>query len=220
MNRTFERIAGGLAALAFLVGATGLARADVVVVSAQTNFFAPDEITVATGDTVLWSFDQGVHTTTSVDGLWDSGILGQGSTFSYTFDQAGDYGYVCTLHLDCCNMEGVIHVVDPVTLSGPLASQDADDPDAVGQATYVMRPDHSTLSVAVGGVVSTATLDVFVNGNFVGTITLDGDGNGELDLDSANGDNVPALQDGDEIEVYDAADDATLILLGNVSAGQ
>jgi hypothetical protein len=62
-------------------------------------------------------------------------------------------------------------------------------------------------------------VDVFVNGNFVGTITLDSNGNGELDLNTANGDMVPNLHNGDEIEVYDAADDVTLILLGNVSVG-
>ncbi len=220
MNRTFARIAGGLAALALLAGAAGSARADVVVVSTRSNFFSPDEITITTGDTVCWSFDQGTHTTTSADGLWDSGILPQGSMFMYTFTEAGDYGYVCTLHIDCCNMEGLIHVVDPVILSGPLASQDTDDPDAVGQASFVMRPDRSTLSVAVSGVISTTSLDVFVNGNLIGSITLDCNGNGELDLNTDNGDDVPNLQDGDEIEIYDAADDVTLILLGNVSAGQ
>ena len=219
MNRWFARIAGGLAALAVLFGGAGAARSDAIVVSTRSNFFAPSDITITTGDTITWSFDQGTHTTTSVDGLWDSGILFQGSSFQYTFTQAGDYAFICTLHIDCCNMAGVVHVVDPVDLSGSLASQDADDPNATGQAAYEMRANRSTLSVAVASVVSTTAVDVFVNGNFLGTINLDANGNGELDLNTDNGDMVPSLQDGDEIEVFDAADDLTLILLGNVSVG-
>jgi plastocyanin len=219
MSGRFVRIAGGLAALALLVGAAGAARADVIVVSTRSNFFSPSDITITTGDTISWSFDQGTHTTTSADGLWDSGILSQGASFQHTFTQAGNYAYICRLHIACCNMSGVIHVVDPVDLSGSLASQDADDPNATGRAAFEMRANRSTLSVAVTNVVSTTSVDVFVNGNFVGTITLDSNGNGELDLNTANGDMVPNLHDGDEIEVYDAADDVTLILLGNVSVG-
>ncbi len=218
MNSWFARTSGGLIALALLAGGTGLARADVIMVHVTSNVFTPSEVTIATGDTVCWIWDQGVHTSTSVDGLWDSGIIGPGSMFEYTFDQAGDYDYFCSLHLECCNMAGIIHVVDAVELSGTLAGGDA-DPDATGQVAFEMRPDRTTLSVAVAGVTSTDTVDVFVNGNFLGTIALDGDGNGELDLSTLNGDDVPNLQDGDEIEVYDAADDATLIVIGNVSSG-
>ncbi len=218
MKSWFARTSGGLIALALLAAGTGFARADVIMVHLTNNVFTPSEVTIATGDTVCWIWDEGVHTSTSVDGLWDSGIIGPGSMFEYTFDQAGDYAYFCSLHLECCNMEGIIHVVDAVELSGTLTGGDA-DPDATGQAAFEMRPDRTTLSVAVAGVTSTATVDVFVNGNFIGTIALDGNGNGELDLSTLNGDNVPNLQDGDEIEVYDAADDATLVVIGNVSSG-
>jgi len=38
------------------------------------------------------------HTVTSTTGLFDSGILNPGQTWSYTFVQAGVYNYYCTLH--------------------------------------------------------------------------------------------------------------------------
>ena len=39
-----------------------------------------------------------IHTTTSTDGVWDSAILNPGDTFSFTFDEAGTYEYLCSLH--------------------------------------------------------------------------------------------------------------------------
>ena len=48
---------------------------------------------------MTWTNDGGViHTTTSTDGLWDSGILDPGGTFSFTFDEAGTFEYLCSLH--------------------------------------------------------------------------------------------------------------------------
>src|SRR5713226_542149 len=105
MNRFHQtlrvlRFLVGVAALAFLVGRGSLAEADTIVVHLKNNFFSPAEVSVATGDTVCWMWDEGVHTTTSVDGLWDSGIQSAGSMFEYTFGNAGDYAYICSLHIN------------------------------------------------------------------------------------------------------------------------
>jgi plastocyanin len=100
-------------AFALPVGGAGVAKADVVFVEVNSNFFDPIEITVAPGDTVCWFWSKGLHTTTSLDGLWDSDILGPGSMFEYTFTTVGDYYYYCSRHLDCCGMAGVVHVVSP-----------------------------------------------------------------------------------------------------------
>jgi len=110
MRTCFARLFIGVAAFALLAGGAGAARADTIFVSVESNFFDQDEITINAGDTVVWVFVSGAHTTTSVDGLWDSGIHGPGFMFEYTFNDPGDYLYVCTLHFDCCNMAGVVHV--------------------------------------------------------------------------------------------------------------
>ena len=38
------------------------------------------------------------HTATSDTGVWDSGNLGPGASFSKTFQNAGTFTYKCTIH--------------------------------------------------------------------------------------------------------------------------
>ncbi len=38
------------------------------------------------------------HTVTADDGSFDSGTLNGGQSFSYTFEQPGEYPYYCALH--------------------------------------------------------------------------------------------------------------------------
>jgi plastocyanin len=99
--------------LALLLGAPAVTRADTWIVIVESNDFDPFDITIAPGDDVCWMWTTGFHTTTSVDGLWDSDVLPPGSMFDYTFTDPGDYYYICTLHFDCCGMAGVVHVVPP-----------------------------------------------------------------------------------------------------------
>src|SRR5581483_5866904 len=48
--------------------------------------FQPAALTINAGDTVTWANNGSVpHTTTSLDGLWDSGLLNPGQTFSVPF---------------------------------------------------------------------------------------------------------------------------------------
>ena len=62
------------------------------------NFaFSPKEITIKVGDTITWTQEDTVHHTTT-GGIWDSVDLGQGQTYSKTFDKAGTYDYICTIH--------------------------------------------------------------------------------------------------------------------------
>ncbi len=61
--------------------------------------FVPGTLTVKVGTTVTWTNKDSVgHTVTSDDGIFDSGMLGKGSSFSYTFTTAGTFGYFCTPH--------------------------------------------------------------------------------------------------------------------------
>lgn len=84
-------------------------------VSMIENVFVPETLSVATGDTVVWS-NNGIvnHTSTSgtncnPDGLWDSGLVSPGDSFSFVFDSAAEYPYFCIPH---CNlgMTGLISV--------------------------------------------------------------------------------------------------------------
>src|SRR5260370_20671975 len=106
MRSRFVRFYVGVAAAVFLLSWAELAEANTIVIDVKSNFFSPNDVTVVAGDTVRWVWDEGVHTTTSSDGLWDSGVLHVGSIFEYTFNNPGDFAYTCTIHFNCCNMAG------------------------------------------------------------------------------------------------------------------
>ncbi len=77
--------------------ATGVAGTATVSIA---NFaFMPAELTVATGDTVTWSNDDGApHGLAYKDGAQGTNLLLPGAKFARTFDRAGSYDYICTVH--------------------------------------------------------------------------------------------------------------------------
>ena len=42
--------------------------------------------------------DPSRHDWTSRDGVWASPALAQGQSYSFTFNQAGSYPYLCSIH--------------------------------------------------------------------------------------------------------------------------
>jgi len=64
------------------------------------NFdFSPMSITVKTGTSVTWkNLDGEPHTVTSLDGLFRSGGLDTGDSFSFKFEKPGIYKYACSIH--------------------------------------------------------------------------------------------------------------------------
>jgi plastocyanin len=47
---------------------------------------------------IVTNEDDVSHTWTSEDDVFDSGSLSQGESFQYTFEDAGEYSFVCTIH--------------------------------------------------------------------------------------------------------------------------
>jgi plastocyanin len=74
------------------------------------NFsFGPNELQVKVGTTVTWTNqDSTRHTVTADDGTFDSGALSEGSSFSFTFTEAGTFPYSCNFHP---SMVGTVTVV-------------------------------------------------------------------------------------------------------------
>ncbi|NND03731.1 MAG: hypothetical protein HKN91_13190 [Acidimicrobiia bacterium] len=66
--------------------------------------FAPVDLTVVPGTTVIWTNDGGTAHTTSQDSQdpvnrsWDSGSLAAQDSFAVTFDVADTYSYLCSIH--------------------------------------------------------------------------------------------------------------------------
>lgn len=70
-----------------------------IVANAGSNSYSPNPVEVNVGENVTWVNDgSSRHTVTSKDGIFDSGIMGKGQSFSYTFDKAGEYSYHCSPH--------------------------------------------------------------------------------------------------------------------------
>lgn len=63
--------------------------------------FVPARLTVPAGTNIIWTNKEGdVHTVTGYDGLFDSGPLSFGQTFSYNFTVPGTFNYYCKPHVD------------------------------------------------------------------------------------------------------------------------
>ena len=83
-----------------------------------------------------------------------------------------------------------------------------------GTAAYIQNGEDRLFDVTVSNLVTSMnTVYVVVNREFVGTIDLDEAGDGELYLDTQQGDEVPPLQEGDLIQVIDP-DTGTSLLRG------
>jgi manganese oxidase len=83
-----------------------------IVANAGSNSFSPNPVDLKIGETVtvIWiNDDSGRHTVTSKDGVFDSGMMGKGQSFSFTFDKPGEYPYFCEPHP---NMMGIVVVTE------------------------------------------------------------------------------------------------------------
>ncbi len=111
--------------LVALCAAASLGAATVQVqVGAGGLKFTPQAVTIQVGDTVQWNWAGNFHSSTSgipgaPDGLWDSGVLNNGATFSQTFTDAGAFNYFCSPHGSCCGMVGLVTVNAPTPTPTP-----------------------------------------------------------------------------------------------------
>lgn len=61
--------------------------------------FRPKTLKIHVGTTVVWTnTTQAPHTVTSDTGVFDSGVISPGGTFSFTFMQTGTFAYHCNIH--------------------------------------------------------------------------------------------------------------------------
>jgi len=65
----------------------------------QSNVYSPKELTIAAGTKMTWiNKDKEPHTITDLDGRFDSGDVMAGASWSYTFEDRGEYTYYCSIH--------------------------------------------------------------------------------------------------------------------------
>jgi len=117
--------------------------------------FIPSTVTIEVGETVTWeNNDTAAHTAsagTSADGpsgVWDSGLIMAGQSYSYTADTAGTFDYFCMVHPW---MEGTLIVEAAGAADAAAAAMAA---PAIDAADYI-----STSGVSVTSITANADDD-------------------------------------------------------------
>lgn len=92
-------------------------KATVINITVSNFAFTPNSVNASIGDTILWTWVIGTHTTTSTttpqfmcDPPWDAPIDSIANTFFYVVNCPGTYEYKCTPH----GFTGSINVVPTV----------------------------------------------------------------------------------------------------------
>lgn len=164
-------------AVALALSSGPAAAQETVTIPVGDNWFCDSsfqngvcETTVNVGDTVAWDFSGAgqPHTSTECgadcdspipeeEALWHSGIISDGSTFSFEFTQAGTYLYYCQVHP--LEMRGQIVVqgdgqVQPTDTPPPAEGGE----EATPTAEVVAVPDTGTGAAGGSGPLWVVTL--------------------------------------------------------------
>lgn len=203
--------------------------------------FNPSTVNAAVGDTVTWTnSDRRRHTVTASDGTFDSGTLNSGARWSFAVTREGTFAYVCAFHPEMQGTLVVASFADSAAAGAPSlpASPVNGDPvpqpstatpskveiDLVGGGSFAaasgdarfesdrgrrkLRVEVEDAATAVGD-----TLDVFVGGAKVGSMTVTSKGEAELELDTNKGAaSIPAAVAGQRVEARTA--DGTVVVTG------
>lgn len=87
-----------------------------LVVQMLDFFNDPNILSVPTGTVIRFlNSGQALHSATADDGTFDTGLISNGQSQAFTFDQPGTYSYYCTLHglPGGVGMSGTIEVTQP-----------------------------------------------------------------------------------------------------------
>jgi plastocyanin len=80
-------------------GGGGSASSSGTLVHVKNFAFNPKDLSVSVGTKVTWEFDDSTsHNVTASDNSFSSDDLNSGAKFSFTFNKAGTYSYMCTIH--------------------------------------------------------------------------------------------------------------------------
>ena len=103
LGRTGVRLAVAAALSLYL----GVAHAEESKVTIDNFTFSPAELTVKVGTTVTWTNHDDIPHTVVSAGKFRSKAMDTDNSFSFTFTDAGEYKYFCSLHP---HMTGTIKV--------------------------------------------------------------------------------------------------------------
>ncbi len=129
-------------------------------------FFSAATVTVNVGETVTWhNSGQAPHTATADDGSFDTGTINSGGSGSHTFNSAGTFSYICTIHP---NMKGTVRVLSASggggggggassSNSGTSESSAVASPDAAGTSSTLPMTGMAVGALALVGAALLAS---------------------------------------------------------------
>jgi plastocyanin len=116
MSKMLKRVLIVAVVTGFLFSIPQSAGAITYEVEIEDYAFNPGGFNINVGDAIEWRNRDAVsHTSTSDNGVWDSGLLAENQTFTYTFTLEGVYPYHCTPHP---------FMVDTIVVGNPTAIGD------------------------------------------------------------------------------------------------
>jgi plastocyanin len=137
-------------------------------VNVGNDFFSPATVQINAGDTVKWTWIGSIShssTSTSAPVLWDSGIQGNGFTFSHTFPSAGSFPYECVIHVSLGQV-GTVNVQAPVNVPPTVALT-----SPTNGATFA-APWAGTIRATASDTDDTvSTVAFFAGSTLLGTVT-------------------------------------------------
>jgi plastocyanin len=95
----FSRFKRPLAAAAMILVCAAAQAAGPISIEVKDFMFMPTTLNVEAGASVTWvNKDDEPHTVVSDTGLFRSGALDTGESFSFKFDKPGIYHFTCSIH--------------------------------------------------------------------------------------------------------------------------
>lgn len=131
-------------------------------INVQNTQFIPNTMTFPLGDTVIFSWVSGSHTTTSTGipagaAAWDNPITTSAATFTYVPTVVGTYNYKCTPH-ENLGMIGSFTVTAPTAIGNTAA--------AISFTAYP-NPANGNLHISLPDPAATSVQLVNSNGSIV-----------------------------------------------------
>jgi plastocyanin len=128
-------------------------------------FFSPGSVTIAVGDTVSWhNSGEAPHNATANNGSFATGTINPGGSGSHTFNSAGTFSYICTIHPQ---MKGTVRVLSSggsggsggagSSSSGTSEASAVTSPDAAGTSTTLPMTGMAVGALALVGLALLAS---------------------------------------------------------------
>ena len=127
--------------------------ANTLMITVQDYSFSPSTATIHLGDTVMFMWVNGSHTTTSTNipsgaTAWDHALNSTSQTFMYVPAVVGTYSYKCTPH-SSMGMVGAFIVNPAVSVPTVAAANFSISPNPVASQLNIQMDNAHALSVSV-----------------------------------------------------------------------